>query len=254
MTSSGSGGFVARLPGWAERHHRATGYGDHMPNEDVASTPLHAAEVSAQLAEPRRPSAPARAVLRVGAGDRAAFEWVAQRQSKVLDWVMPRLTHMGDNGSLWAWVSVVLAIMGGRRGRRAARAGLLTLAVVSPVVNGPLKWLVRRPRPLIDVVPEARRIRHTPRTTSFPSGHSASAWCFSVAASIEAPILAPVLLPMAAAVAYSRVYTGAHYPGDVVAGSIVGAGLAGLIGPHMSAVGARIDEVGERVTEVWTEA
>jgi membrane-associated phospholipid phosphatase len=201
--------------------------------------------------EHNRPSAPARFVLRVGAGDRSAFEWVARRQSRPLDWFMVRLTHLGDNGSLWAWTAVVLAILGGRRGRRAARAGLLTLGVVSPVVNGPLKWIVRRPRPLIDVVPEARRIKNTPRTTSFPSGHSASAWCFSVAASLEAPILAPVLLPMALAVAYSRVYTGAHYPGDAVAGSVVGAGLAALIGPRMSALGARADEVGERVTGIW---
>ena len=190
-------------------------------------------------------------MLRVGNGDRRAFEWVARRQSRTLDFVMPRLTHMGDNGSLWAWTAVALALLGGQRGRRAARAGLLTLAVASPLVNGPLKWIVRRPRPVIDVVPEQRRIRHTPRTTSFPSGHSASAWCFSVAASLEAPILAPALIPMAAAVAYSRVYTGAHYPGDAVAGSAVGAGIALWIGPDLSALGARLDRVGARLTEVW---
>ena len=186
-------------------------------------------------------------VLRVSQADRRGFEWVARRQSRTLDWVMPRLTHMGDNGSLWAWTAVVLALVGGQRGRRAARAGLLSLGIVSPVVNGPIKWIVRRPRPVIDVVPEARRIRHSPRTTSFPSGHSASAWCFSVAASLEAPVLAPVLVPMAAAVAYSRVYTGAHYPGDAVAGSIVGAGLGAWLGPHVSAFGARVDELGARL-------
>ena len=188
-------------------------------------------------------------VLRVHRIDRGMFEWVARRQSRLLDWSMPRLTHMGDNGSLWAWTAVALALLGGTRGRRAARAGLLSLAIVSPVVNGPLKWIVRRPRPQIDVVPEARRIRHAPRTTSFPSGHSASAWCFSVAASLEAPILAPVLIPMAAAVAYSRVYTGAHYPGDAIAGSIVGAALGAWLGPGVSAFGAGLDEVGSRLVE-----
>lgn len=197
------------------------------------------------------PQAASRPILRVAAIDRRAFEWVAHRQSRVLDWSMPRLTHMGDNGSLWAWAAVAMAIVGGRRGRRAARAGLLCLALVSPIVNGPMKWLVRRPRPQIDVVPEVRRIRRTPRTTSFPSGHSASAWCFSIAASIEAPILAPVLIPMAAAVAYSRVYTGAHYPGDAIAGSVVGAALGAWVGPEMSALGAWADEFGERFTDAW---
>lgn len=181
---------------------------------------------------------PKRLVLRVHRLDRRAFEWVARRQSRVLDRAMPRLTHACDDGSLWAWVAVALALLGGRRGRRAARAGLLSLGIVSPVVNGPLKWIVRRPRPVIDVVPEARRIRTTPRTTSFPSGHSASAWCFSTAASLEAPILAPVLLPMAAAIAYSRVHTGAHYPGDAIAGSIVGAGLGAWVGRPVASFGA----------------
>ncbi|MCB0878700.1 MAG: phosphatase PAP2 family protein [Thermoleophilia bacterium] len=190
-------------------------------------------------------------VLRVSEFDRRAFEWVARRPSRVLDHVMPRLTHMGDNGSLWAWAAVALALLGGQRGRRAARAGLLSLAVVSPIVNGPIKWIVRRPRPVIDVVPEARRIRNTPRTTSFPSGHSASAWCFSMAASLEAPILAPVLIPMAIAVAYSRVYTGAHYPGDAIAGSIVGAGLGAWLGPDLSALGARVEGEVARVFETW---
>lgn len=190
-------------------------------------------------------------VLRVGQADRRAFEWIARRQSPMLDRIMPRLTHMGDDGSLWAWTGLALALFGGRRGRRAARAGLLSLAIASPVVNGPIKWIVRRPRPVIDVVPEARRIRTSPRTTSFPSGHSASAWCFSVAASLEAPILAPALIPMAAAVAYSRVYTGAHYPGDAVAGSIAGAALGAWLGPGMSAFAARVGREGNRLLETW---
>lgn len=186
-------------------------------------------------------------VLRVHSVDRRMFEWVARRQSRTLDAAMPRLTHACDDGSLWAWMGVGLALLGGRRGRRAARAGLLSLAIVSPAVNGPLKWIVRRPRPVIDVVPEVRRIRTTPRTTSFPSGHSASAWCFATAAALEAPILAPVLLPMAAAIAYSRVYTGAHYPGDAIAGSLVGAALGAWVGPPVAAFGAWASEQAERI-------
>ncbi|MEO6866946.1 MAG: phosphatase PAP2 family protein [Gaiellales bacterium] len=202
-------------------------------------------------AKPQPPRPHARAVLRVSEADQRAFAWVARRKSRALDWSMPRLTHMGDDGSLWAWTAVLLALWGGQRGRRAARAGLLSVMLVSPIVNGPFKWIVRRPRPQIDIVPEARRIRTTPRTTSFPSGHSASAWCFSVAATIEAPILAPVLIPMAAAVAYSRVYTGAHYPGDAVAGSIVGAGFGAWLGPDISALGARLDGLGSRLINKW---
>lgn len=181
-----------------------------------------------------------RAVLRVGKLDRVAYEWTARRRSPFMDWLMPRLTHLCDDGALWAYCSVALALLGGKRGRRAARAGLLSLAIASPIVNGPIKWIVRRPRPDIGVVPEGRRIRNTPRTTSFPSGHSASAFCYSTAASMEAPVLAPLLLPMAALIAYSRVYTGAHYPGDVVAGAAAGAGIGAWLGGPAAALGARI--------------
>lgn len=207
--------------------------------------PVEDAAAGASRVEDDDGFGPRELVLRVSETDRRMFEWVANRQSKVLDWSMPRLTHACDNGSLWAWMSVALALLGGRRGRRAARAGLLSLVIVSPIVNGPLKWIVRRPRPVIDVVPEVRRIRSTPRTTSFPSGHSASAWCFATAAALEAPVLAPVLLPMAAAIAYSRVHTGAHYPGDVVAGSIVGAALGAWVGNDVAAWGAWISEKAE---------
>ena len=62
-----------------------------------------------------------------------------------------------------------------------------------------------------------------PDSTSFPSGHSASAFAFAGAVAGSLPVLAAPLRGLAAAVAYSRVHTGVHYPGDVVVGSLVGA-------------------------------
>jgi membrane-associated phospholipid phosphatase len=74
-----------------------------------------------------------------------------------------------------------------------------------------------------------------PRSSSFPSGHSAAAWAFATGASCELPGLAPILFPMAAAVAYSRVYAGVHYPSDVAGGIAIGIGsgvLAGRVMPR----------------------
>ena len=65
-----------------------------------------------------------------------------------------------------------------------------------------------------------------PRSLSFPSGHSASAFAFATAVGQLIPLAAPPLRFVAAMVAYSRVHTGVHYPGDVIVGSLVGA-LAG---------------------------
>ena len=61
-----------------------------------------------------------------------------------------------------------------------------------------------------------------PETTSFPSGHSASGFAFAGAVGASLPGLAVPLRGLAAAVAYSRVHTGVHYPGDVVIGSLIG--------------------------------
>ncbi len=68
----------------------------------------------------------------------------------------------------------------------------------------------------------ARRIGRMPWTSSFPSGHAASAAAFAAGATMELPVAGPVLVPLAAAVAYSRVHVGVHYRSDVWAGAAVG--------------------------------
>jgi undecaprenyl-diphosphatase len=72
-----------------------------------------------------------------------------------------------------------------------------------------------------------------PASTSFPSGHAASGFAFASAIGRDQPSLGFALQFLAAAVAYSRVHTGVHYPGDVVVGSLIGAGtgqtVAGLM-------------------------
>lgn len=68
-----------------------------------------------------------------------------------------------------------------------------------------------------------------PGSTSFPSGHSASAFAFATAAGHEYPLASLPLHIMAGTVAYSRIHTGVHYPGDVAAGSLIGAVAGGIV-------------------------
>jgi undecaprenyl-diphosphatase len=165
---------------------------------------------------------------RLHAADRRVFTAAATRPSPWLDRVVPRLTSAADRGLLWFATAAALAATG-ERGRRAALRGVVSLSVASAVANGPVKWLVRRPRPGLDDVPLVRQLRVQPRTSSFPSGHSASAAAFATGVAIESAALAAPVATAAAGVAYGRVHTGVHYPGDVLAGVALGVGCALLV-------------------------
>jgi len=75
-----------------------------------------------------------------------------------------------------------------------------------------------------------------PTSTSFPSGHSASAAAFAVAVGDVVPALRVPLTAAAGTVAFSRVYTGVHYPGDVLVGVVTGA----ILGRLASRLGERL--------------
>jgi undecaprenyl-diphosphatase len=145
----------------------------------------------------------------------------------MLDPVLPRLSHAADHGLLWWGVATALGATRGRR-RRAAVRGLVALAIASGVANGPAKVVFRRNRPATHGVPIVRRLRRELTTFSFPSGHSASAAAFATAVALDAPGAAVPVALLAGTVAFSRVYVGAHYPSDVVAGVLLGA-AAGVV-------------------------
>ena len=151
--------------------------------------------------------------------DRRLMARALAARSPVLDPLLVRLTRAANYSRLWLGIAALLALLGGARGRRAARRGVWSIALAATVANGPAKLLVRRRRPVRASLPALIRV---PRSTSFPSGHSASAFAFATGVCSEIPALAPVLVPLAAAVAYSRVYTGVHYPSDVVVGAAIG--------------------------------
>ena len=143
----------------------------------------------------------------------------AEMGSPGLDRALVGITRAANYSRLWLLIAGGLATCGGRRGRRAAGRGLIAIAIAAAVANGPAKLLVRRRRPRGRARPALIRM---PRSTSFPSGHSAAAFAFATGACEELPVLAPALVPLAAGVAYSRVHTGVHYPSDVAAGAAIG--------------------------------
>jgi undecaprenyl-diphosphatase len=184
---------------------------------------------------PGRPVArAARLRRRLGRLDRELLTAAARRRSPVGDRALMAASTAANRSMLWIGVASVLTATGRRRPRSAAAGGLLGIGIAASLVNGPLKFAWRRDRPPIAFKGGGEPLLPLPRTFSFPSGHSASAFAFATGATIALPAAGPVLLPAAAAVAYSRVHTGVHYPSDVAVGASVGA-LSGVAGARIVA-------------------
>jgi membrane-associated phospholipid phosphatase len=178
--------------------------------------------------EPDSPSRRPRWVEDVERLDLAVYAAIAATTTPALDRAMSRLSRAADYSRLSLASAGVLGLTG-RDGRRAAAMGLASLAVTAAVANVAVKPLGRRPRPdrVAQAVPLARQVR-MPTSRSFPSGHSAGAFAFATGVGHVMPAAAAPLRGLAALVAYSRVHTGVHYPGDVLAGALMGSALAQL--------------------------
>lgn len=185
----------------------------------------------------REPESTGEVIAELKRLDQAAYDAVAQAPTPTVDAALRRLSRAADKSKLWFGVAGALAVFGGPKGRQAALSGAAAIGVTSAVVNLGFKRVASRTRP--DRAAEGNGTRRhvpMPKSSSFPSGHSASAFAFAEAVSTTYPLLGIPLRLSAAAVAYSRVHTGVHYPGDVIAGSLIGM----TAGEAVSRVGQRV--------------
>lgn len=147
-----------------------------------------------------------------------------QRVDDVFGWLSSR----AESALFWVAITGLIALTG-RRGRRAAVRGALTVGASSLSANLVAKRLIRARRPV------ARGLRHrlagvrTPDSPAFPSGHSATAAALATGVAIESPARGSVVELLALAISYSRLHIGAHEVSDVVAGNLYGSAI-GLLG------------------------
>ena len=170
------------------------------------------------------------ALMELGALDRAVYTAVATTPTAHLDRPLRRLSRSADAGALWLVIAAALAPVRARSGRRVASEAITSLAVTAVAVNLGAKSIFRRRRPDPHHDQAAERRVERPSSSSFPSGHSATSFAFAYAVGRHLPFVGIPIRLLAAAVAYSRVHIGVHYPGDVIIGSIMGAGTAAAVG------------------------
>ena len=156
--------------------------------------------------------------------DLAISEAVQTTATPTLDRFLVRLSNAANDSRLWLAMAGVVALVGGPRGRRAAAEAVASIGVASAVSNIALKSLAPRGRPeASDGRGVASRRVRRPTSSSFPSGHAASAFAFASTMGEEVPVTWAPLHLAAALVGYARVHTGVHYPSDVMVGTLVGA-------------------------------
>ena len=100
--------------------------------------------------------------------------------------------------------------------------------VVAQVLAYALKGVTDVDRPPTRYA-EPKPLVHVPHDHSFPSGHSASSFACATVLAFAVPRFALPLYLLAAAIAFSRVYVGVHWPLDVIGGAVLGVVVATVL-------------------------
>jgi undecaprenyl-diphosphatase len=155
---------------------------------------------------------------------------------KLSDRFLTRLSWVMTSGTGWLLFLALATLVDRQRGWRATRAVAPALWLATATVEHPIKKWFRRRRPFISLI-EAIIVGRKPGSYSFPSGHSAAAFAGALLLAREYPAGARGFFGLASLVAFSRIYLGVHYPGDVLSGSLVGMVLAKIYARLLHKVG-----------------
>lgn len=155
--------------------------------------------------------------------------------NQVLTPFMKAVTYLGNGGVVWILTGIILCFW--KKTRKAGILMLIALACSFIVNNLALKNMIARLRPY-DVVTQVQLLISRQSDFSFPSGHTAASFAAAMVIARRLPKKYGITaLLLAAAIGFSRIYLGVHYPSDVIFGAVSGA----LIGYFVERLSVSLD-------------
>ncbi len=141
-------------------------------------------------------------------------------RNPLLNPIMVGITMLGNGGFIWILIS--LGLLFSKKTRKYGWICGIALILMLFATNGLIKPLVARARPY-EAIDALQALVPPPHGTSFPSGHTASAFAVAVVLfrNIDKKI-SGWILALAVLISLSRIYVGVHYPTDVLGGALLG--------------------------------
>ncbi len=155
--------------------------------------------------------------------DKAIFYFINKTlQNTFFDWLMPFITNAG-NFKIIIIIGAILFFIFGRKKERIFLVLLIVSIFVADFIAAQLlKNTFIRIRPC-NALNDAHVLVGCTGSYAFPSAHAVNITVFAALTSYKYRFLIIPSIIIAAAVCFSRVYVGAHYPLDVIGGALVGA-------------------------------
>ena len=161
---------------------------------------------------------------KINSTDFMVLDWIqGHLRCAWLDWLMPKITFLGEAGLIWIVIALLFLWLKTRR-----KCGLkMVVSLVICLVLGLLilKNIIARPRPCW-INTEMEMLVKVPKVYSFPSGHTLSGISSALIIFKDDRRIGIPALILAVMIAFSRLYLYVHFPTDVLAGAVLGILLA----------------------------